>query len=121
MRDLNKLNPCRLDGEEQRIYGCAGDGGNGIFAFALQASPDNLLVRVLASSGHGWDHVSVSTRSRCPTWTEMDIIKRMFFEDHEVAFQLHVATDQHINLHPYTLHLWRPQNEKIPLPPEVFV
>src|SRR5215510_12883173 len=71
--------------------------------------------KVIASHGMNWDHVSVSTRERCPTWDEMEFIKRMFFNDDEVAMQLHVAPSDHINCHPYCLHLWRPQDKEIPL------
>ena len=76
---------------------------------------------VIASTGFGWDHVSVSTRTRCPTWGEMEYVKRMFFEDHETAMQLHVPPSDHVNCHPYCLHLWRPQEFEIPRPPPEFV
>jgi len=66
----------------------------------------------------GWDHVSVSRTSRCPNWPEMEFVKRKFFEDNETAMQLHVAIADHINMHPYTLHLWRPHNAEIPMPPK---
>jgi hypothetical protein len=39
----------------------------------------------------------------------MDAIKRLFFHDTETVMQLHVARTSHINLHPFCLHLWRPQ------------
>jgi hypothetical protein len=37
------------------------------------------------------------------------------------VMQLHVATADHINCHPYCLHLWRPHAAAIPLPPKEFV
>lgn len=76
---------------------------------------------IVASIAYGWDHVSVSARDRCPTWQEMDYIKRIFFTDDEVVMQLHVARKDHINIHPNVLHLWRPQNAEIPLPPKELV
>ena len=48
----------------------------------------------------------------------MEFVKRKFFEDNETAMQLHVAIADHINMHPYTLHLWRPHNAEIPMPPK---
>jgi hypothetical protein len=66
-------------------------------------------LNVIASCGGGWDHVSVSRPDRCPTWGEMDWVKRQFFHDDETAVQYHVHTGQKINNHPYCLHLWRPQ------------
>ena len=68
-----------------------------------------------------WDHVSVSREKRVPNWHEMSRIHRMFFKDNEIAMQLHVPSPDHINVHPNCLHLWRSHNEKIPLPPSIFV
>lgn len=69
-------------------------------------------LRVIVSAGQGWDHVSVSLPNRCPTWEEMDFVKNLFFKEDEVAMQLHVNGKTKINLHPYCLHLWRPQGKE---------
>jgi hypothetical protein len=81
----------------------------------------NARLRIIASFGGGWDHVSVSIFHRCPGWAEMEAVKRAFFADDEVAMQLHVPPADHVNIHPNCLHLWRPQNQPIPLPPTLFV
>lgn len=75
-------------------------------------------LRVIAGSGDGWDHVSVSTNlPRTPSWAEMEHVKRLFFEDHETAMQLHVPPADHLSHHDYVLHLWRPHDVDIPRPP----
>jgi hypothetical protein len=51
----------------------------------------------------------------------MESVKRAFFEDHETAMQLHVPPADHVNMHPTTLHLWRPQGIEIPRPPSILV
>jgi hypothetical protein len=79
------------------------------------------ILNIVASWGGGWDHVSVSTADRVPTWEEMEQVKRAFFRADEVVMQLHPALNQYKNVHPNCLHLWRPQNETIPLPPREFV
>lgn len=94
---------------------CGDDGG--YFLIDFEGRP----LQVIASTGLGWDHVSVSLTNRCPNWREMSFIKDLFFEENEVVMQLHVTKKDHINLHPYCLHLWRPQLEKIPLPPNFMV
>ena len=76
---------------------------------------------VVASFGAGWDHVSVSRKNRVPNWAEMEHVKRLFFEDDETAVQFHVPPSDHVNMHPYVLHLWRPQDVEIPRPPAVLV
>lgn len=109
--DLNCYRDCSRD--VMRFYGSAGDGNGGVFLVPVSGES----FRVIASVGEGWDHVSASHISRCPTWEEMDAIKRMFFRDDEYAFQLHVPQTEHINVHPHCLHLWRPHRESIPIPP----
>ena len=100
-------------------YGSIGDQDAGMFA--LPSTIDGGQLRVVASSGEGWDHVSVSRTNRCPNWTEMEQIKRLFFKPDETAMQLHVPPNDHISVHPYCLHLWRPHLLPIPMPPKWMV
>lgn len=104
----------------RRYYGGIGDDTCGVF-FVL--SPIDMgRMRVIASSGAGWEHVSVSRKTRCPNWPEMEYVKRLFFHPHEVCMQLHVAEDKHLSLHPYCLHIWCPTDgREIPLPPSIMV
>jgi hypothetical protein len=115
MRDLHHLDRYRQARSEVELWGHGGDHGNGMFA--IRVGPTRL--KVIASNGFDWDHVSVSPwfKKRTPTWEEMSKIRELFFRPDEVAMELHVAATEHISFHPYTLHLWRPQQEKIPLPP----
>jgi hypothetical protein len=76
---------------------------------------------VIFSWGGGWDHVSVSYPSRCPTWDEMCYIKNVFFEEDECVIQYHPPKGDYVNMHPYCLHMWKPQKQVIPLPPKEFV
>jgi hypothetical protein len=101
-------------------FGGMGDTTCGAF---LMRGPCGKELAILASSGDGWDHVSVSLEKRAPRWIEMDWVKHLFFNDDEVVMQLHVAKKDHINIHPNCLHLWRPHKSAgvIPLPPKEFV
>jgi len=92
-----------------------GDRHNGCFQI-----PKRFMV-IVASSGEGWEHVSVSVKDRCPTWEEMEWVKRRLWEDTDTVMQLHVPPAEHKNLHPYCLHLWRPLQAEIPRPPSIFV
>ena len=74
-------------------------------------------IRVIASWGGGWDHVSVSLEDRCPTWDEMEIVRRMFFYPTEVVVQYGLDGPNRVNCHPYCLHWWRKQDEPFPMPP----
>jgi hypothetical protein len=90
---------------------------------AYRVSVMGVTLAVIASNGGGWDHISVSADDRCPTWEEMELVARMFLRPDEVAMQLHLPAADHINIHPFTLHWWRPQRKlrRIPLPPKMFV
>ena len=120
MRNLNLLDLYRETGPEIIAhFGDVGDHETGCFTFP---SPiDGALMRVIASVGDGWDHVSVSRKNRTPNWLEMSFVKNLFFRDEEPAMQLHVPTTEHINCHPYCLHLWRPLEAEIPMPPDWMV
>lgn len=120
MKDLHVLDKYRLWNDERRIYGINGDSGTGCFKVFVGGRS----FFCIASSGGGWDHVSVSlcNQKRCPSWDEMCTIKEMFFGPEEMAVQYHPPKSQYVNNHPYCLHLWRPNSgEKIPIPPMEFV
>lgn len=96
-------------------YGNFGDETCG--CFEIPSPIDGGPLSVIASAGEGWDHVSVSRPNRCPNWPELEHVKRLLFKDDECAMQLHVPAKDHINVHSTCLHLWRPQECTIPLPP----
>ena len=68
-------------------------------------------------AGEAWQHVSVSLPRRCPTWREMEWVREQFFNDDELVLQFSVPREKHINHHDYCLHLWKPTETAIPLPP----
>lgn len=81
-------------------------------------------LRVICDANHeGWEHVSVSTASRTPTWQEMEFVKRSFWWPHETVMQLHVPEAEHVNFMPHCLHLWAPgpMFPRIPRPPNHLV
>lgn len=116
-------------------------GNEGAF-FIPHYSIANYFFVVIASDGFGWEHVSVSikkkefvrnhkrarvgttqtkTVERCPTWVEMCFIKSLFWDDDDVVVQFHPAKKEHVNLHEFCLHLWRPLDQTIPTPPSLMV
>ena len=93
------------------------DGNNGKFLFLH----GGMKMCVIASDGLGWDHVSVSYAHRCPTWEEMTKIKDLFWNEDEAVFQFHPAKEHHRDYHKYCLHLWKPQDQEIPMPLPIMV
>ena len=102
-------------------------GNNGAFELI---DGRGVVFIVIASNMDGWEHVSVSVlmdnvttegRRRCPTWDEMCWIKDLFWTPKETVVQLHVPRAEHVNNHPYVLHMWRPTRAEIPMPPSAMV
>lgn len=98
------------------------DGNNG--AFELEGS-NGRTIFAIASDGHDWEHVSVTVlqgkKNRMPTWEEMARVKAAFWDTEDAVMQLHPPESDYVNAHPLCLHLWRPTQETIPLPPSWMV
>ena len=99
-----------------------GDNQNG--AFAVGCSKD-LCLKIIASNGDGWEHVSVSAvfkdKAMTPTWSVMCMVKDLFWSDDVTVLQYHPPKDEYINFHPNCLHLWRQIGTNHPLPPTYMV
>jgi hypothetical protein len=100
-------------------------------AFDCHGLGDLRGVRVLVSAsveedGRKWLHVSVSRPSRCPSWDDMDAVKRLFVGDERVAYQVHPPLRDHYDVTQHgipmnaraghVLHLWAPLDGVPPLP-----
>lgn len=120
MRDLTVLNRWRkTTGPVIESWGWAGDEYNGLFMipYRVKGKLRTSVLRVICSSGEGWDHVSVSVAGRTPTWEEMEYVKRLFFEDDACCMQLHVPPEDHLSYNDHCLHIWQPHAGGIPRPP----
>jgi hypothetical protein len=69
----------------------------------------------------GWEHVSVSLKTRTPNWQEMTFIKRLFWEPDDTVVQFHPPDSDYVNMHPFTLHMWRWTKGVFPMPPKITV
>lgn len=100
------------------------NGNNGAWEFPYPSG----TLRVIASDGTdwaktgmplpAWEHVSVSTQNRCPTWDEMCRVKDLFWGSHELVIQMHPPRHLYVNHHPFCLHLWKPIGVDVPIPPK---
>ena len=89
-------------------------GPNGAFQVRC---PGRGELSILISNGGGREHVSVSVRNRCPVWEEMDWVKNQFRDEGDTVIQYHVPVSDHIDIHPFCLHLWRQIGKSMPRPP----
>jgi len=88
-----------------------GNRQNGAFLFADKG------LKVIISAGANWEHVSVSRKSRTPSYEDMTWAAQTFWRADQTIMQLHVPASDHINLSEYCLHWWRPIDADIPRPP----
>lgn len=94
------------------------DGNNGAF---MINGPLNKLLRIIASDGLGWEHVSVSLPNRVPTWEEMCFIKNIFWDEEDCVVEYHPPRSQYVNNCKFCLHLWKKQDYEFPLPDKSLV
>lgn len=90
-------------------------------AFVIPFISRNLSLIAIASNELEWEHVSVSLKNRCPNWPEMCQVKDLFWDEEDCVMQLHPIKSGYVNNMPYCLHLWRPINDIIPVPPKILV
>lgn len=92
-------------------------GNNGVFLFRVNGHD----LRVIASDGAGWNHISVSLAHRCPTWGEMCLAKSLFWDGEDCAIQYHPPQSEYVDCHPHCLHVWQPQGIPFPRPDPALV
>lgn len=103
--------------QDPRCFDCHGQGALRGLRVLAEAS--------LEEDGRAWLHVSASRASRCPSWEDMDAVKRLFIGDDRVAYQVHPPRSEHFSAPSYlragprvgtVLHLWAPLEGEPPLP-----
>jgi hypothetical protein len=94
-------------------------GNNGAFVIPFE----HYEFFVIASDGMGWEHVSItlSTKKRTPSWKEMCYFKKLFWGDDEAVVQFHPPQKDYVNNHDFCLHLWKPIDFNLVLPPSLLV
>ena len=97
------------------------DGNNGVFMIPKDRNrpATGTKLSVIASDGGGWEHVSVSLPTRCPTWDEMTMIKSIFWSPEDCVVQYHPPESEYVNNHNFCLHLWRQCGVDFDMPPSI--
>ncbi len=97
-------------------------GNSGAFDIPFEA---DVKAFVVASDGQGWEHVSVHMIKRgrqcTPSWSDMCVIKSLFWSDDDCVVQYHPPKSEYVNNHKHCLHLWRPTFIEMPAPPSILV
>jgi hypothetical protein len=125
---MRKVLPEKLEAGRIQTGNAASNASWGAYgAFHVQG-PCGEPLRIVASGAdaddkmsEGWEHVSVSTRRRCPNWVEMCFVKNLFWSADECVVQFHPPESEYVNNHPYCLHLWKSNRFDFPLPPSILV
>lgn len=96
------------------LYSDSSYGNNGVFDLGRG-------LRCIASDGGGWEHLSVSYPDRTPSWDDMCLAKRLFWDEEDCVVQFHPPKSAYVNHHPHCLHLWRQVGQEFNQPPTSFV
>ena len=107
-------------------HGYSSNPGDRFGCFRLsgrEANGRGLNIIAVDGEGTGWEHVSVSPtdqKSRCPSWDEMCIVKRLFWKDSACVVQFHPPESEYVD-NAQVLHLWRCVDERFHMPPTICV
>lgn len=93
------------------------DGFKGFFRFEI----DEEIVRCLATSDKGWQHVTVHIvgQDEPPTWKFLCQVKDLFWEPDDWVLQIHPPKNSKVHYQKGYAHLWRSISEIQPLPDEL--
>ena len=97
---------------------------NGLFL--IESCEPGWRLALICSDGGGWEHVSVHAfkdggRQRTPAWKEMCQVKRLCWDSEDEVVQFHPRESEYVNCHQHMLHLWRPTESVIQMPPAMMV
>lgn len=67
----------------------------------------------MEADGQYWLHVSARAKKRIPTYQELTRIKTLFIGDDRIAYHIFAPANEHVNIHPYVLHLWAPLQHRV--------
>jgi hypothetical protein len=117
LEKLSKANRWRIT--SGKVGSTAEDGFNGHFLVPLEGD----LWHLILSDGMGWRHLSCTNAQKkiLPNYHVMCRLKACFFPDDAWVVQFHPPPDEHVNDHPYCLHLWQYIAGEMPHPSIVLV
>ena len=80
----------------------------GVEMFEIAHQGLRMAASVEFHNGQNWIHVSVSRRSKMPSYDDLKKVKHDFIGDDRAAYQAFPRAAEHVNLHEFCLHLWCP-------------
>ena len=121
---MKKRVPLTLSENRIREGQYASDESYGMAGGFRLIGPNGVMLLVMSSGtedGTGWEHVSVTTQTRPPNWSEMCFVKDVFWAEDECVVQYHPPRSEYVNCHPYCLHLWKQAGGAFPMPSSLLV
>lgn len=81
------------------------------------------MCTVIASIDYGWEHVSIAPLNHhvTPSWDGMCEVKDMFWGEDECVVEYHPPKSEYVNSMPNCLHLWKPIDKELAVPPKYLV
>ena len=94
-------------------WGCFGCTKNGVDIRIISSGDENTI--------GGWEHVSVSTATRCPTWDEMTFVAELFWPSGDTLLMFRPKASEYVNRHEFCLHWWKKTGVDHELPDRICV
>lgn len=95
-------------------------GSDGIALFLFdsgRAFAGSVIVSQALHDGADWIHLSAAWHDSMPSYEDLAVLKDAVFGPDREAYQVFARASEHVNIHPYALHLWGRADGTPALPP----
>lgn len=66
----------------------------------------SIVITCASRDGIEWIHASMTGINDTPSYAKMCELHRAVWGDRGYSYEIHPPRSQHVNIHPYALHLW---------------
>jgi len=73
-----------------------------------------VIQEIEAHDGKEWLHTSFSRRNSMPTYQDITMVKDQFIGFDKKAIMVFPSREEHVNIHPFCLHLYSSQEDGLP-------
>lgn len=87
------------------------------WAVVRQEDGSSIIITVARhEDGNEWVHASIAHKDRTPTYDELALLHKAVFQGKGWAYQVFAPDTDHVNIHPFALHLWGRLDGTNPIP-----
>lgn len=80
-------------------------GPNG-WTLLRQDDGTSIIITSAWHEGEAWVHASIAHQDHMPTYEELALLHKAVWQGRGWSYQVFAPPSDHVNIHPFALHLW---------------